>query len=191
MSTERITTTEARTRSSKDIQKEIVKLGEMEVKKVAELEKLEASLPSEVDANKLIVAEALGNPDAKIKLVDIRAKNQEGQRMKELISAIHNQLPELRREQGKAELGEAVQEEKRLGKKNQAVEVKIKEHVSEAARLLDQEWIPREKERYSLRVKWGSGGRTPKQIAFGWLRGHFGPLLYPYLELPPQPRQKR
>jgi len=178
-----MTKTEAKSRTSADIQKEIAELGEMEVQKVAELEKKRASLLSGAEFNKLIIAEATGSPKAKATLVHYDAKKSDAQRMRDLIDAIRQLLPELRREQKQAELIESMEKEKGLGKKNEPIEQKIREHLAEAARLFDEEWIPREKERYSLRVKWGSsGGRTPKQQAYDWLPLHFGAMLHPYLE---------
>ena len=180
-----MTTTEA-SRSSKDIEKEIADLCEMEAKKVAELEQKHASLPSEVDWNKLIIDEATGKPEAQIRLVDIRATKQEVHGIQDLLQAIQKALPELRREQRQAELIEAMQQEKRLRTMNQPTEEKIRQHLREAAKLTETEWIPRAKEAYSLRTKYRSPGRTPKAQASDWLREYFGRFLHPYVDLPPK-----
>ena len=175
-------------RTSKEIQTEISDLSEMKSKTFSELEAKRASFLPKAELDKLIIAEATGNAEASVQLVSYRTESDDAQRMLNLIDAIDSQLPELRRDLNKAELKESMAEEKCLGEKNQIVEEEIGKHYGAARKLLCEKWIPTEKERYSLRVKWGGGGRTPKWRAHDLLISYFGVLLHPLLDMPRKDR---
>jgi len=177
-------------RSSQEIKDVIAQRTDLRDKKSAEAEELQAKLPSPVDEGALLIEAHGGDEEAKSKLAEIDRTRRELEDTAKILSAIDIQVPELERGLKQAELKEAMDEEKGLAKKNEPIEHKIREHLAEAARLLDEEWIPVEKQRYSLRIRWGGARRTPKQMAFDWVRGHFGALLHPHLDMPPKTFRK-
>jgi len=123
-------------------------------------------------------------------LEEIEATRSQLEYCRKMLMALDDQLPILRRELNRAILKESLAKGKKLGETSEPIAEKIKDHLVEAAKLYP-EWAEIETERYTLRTRWGaSRGRTPREVAYGWLRGEFGRLLYPYLELPPQPRTK-
>ena len=177
-------------RSSKAIEKEISELGEMKAKTFAELEEKRASFLPKAELNKLIIAEATGDAEASVQLVEYRTESDDAQRMLNLIDAIDHQLPELQKELNRATLVANMKHEKELGEKSDPITREITNHLAEAAKLIPK-WMEIETERYGLRMTWNAKGRIPREVAYGWLRREFGRILYPYLELPPQPRVDR
>jgi len=183
------TTKESITRSVKEIEEQIEKRKQLRDQKLAQAEELSAKIPSTTDEGALLLAAHDGEAQAKKRLEEIDQTRQALEKCKKIMAAVDHQLAEdLGPELKQAMLREFLEQKNKLFKLNKSIEAQIKGHLREAEKLYEGEWEPRAREIYSLQMKLGTRGPTPKAEAFNWIRGHFGHLLYPLIEFPPQPR---
>lgn len=187
--TETTTTETTTTRSTEEIKRIIANRKKLRDQKSAEEEELSAKIPSTAEEGALLLAAHDGEAQAKKRLEAIDQTRRALEKCRKILAAVDHQLAEdLGPELKQAMLREFLEQKNKLFKLNKSIEAQIKGHLGEAEKLYEKEWEPRAREIYSLRMKLGNRGQTPKEEASNWIRGHFGHLLYPLIEFPPQPR---